>query len=105
MFTFESFELVREALEALCGSGRPLLTETQKFASSDITQSLLTYVGRHREFTSPEEMKRVVSLLHRQAVGAKAEGLFFQVSRRRPLCDSCAGLGLRVLISSARYPP
>jgi len=83
----------------------PLLTETQKFASSDITQSLLTYVGRHREFTSPEEMKRVVSLLHRQAVGAKAEGLFFQVSRRRPLCDSCAGLGLRVLISSARYPP
>jgi hypothetical protein len=25
-------------------------------------------------------MKRVVSLLHRQAVRAKAEGLFFQVS-------------------------
>ncbi|KAI9507117.1 timeless-domain-containing protein [Russula earlei] len=60
MFTFESFEL--------------------KFANSDITQSLLTYIGRHKEFVSPEEMKRVVSLLHRQAVRAKAEGLFFQVS-------------------------
>jgi hypothetical protein len=51
----------------------------QKFANSDITQSLLTYLGRYREFTSPDEMKRVVSLLHRQAVRAKAEGLFFQV--------------------------
>ena len=29
-------------------------------------------------------MKRVVNLLHRQVVRAKAEGLFFQVSRRRP---------------------
>ncbi|KAI0251523.1 timeless protein-domain-containing protein [Lactifluus subvellereus] len=60
MFTFETFEL--------------------KFANADITQSLLTYLGRYKEFTSPEEMKRVVSLLHRQAVRAKAEGLFFQVS-------------------------
>ncbi|KAH9060235.1 timeless protein-domain-containing protein [Lactarius vividus] len=60
IFTFESFEL--------------------KFANSDITQSLLTYLGRYKEFTSPDEMKRVVSLLHRQAVRAKAEGLFFQVS-------------------------
>ncbi|KAH9007386.1 timeless-domain-containing protein [Lactarius deliciosus] len=60
IFTFESFEL--------------------KFANSDITQSLLTYLARYKEFTSPDEMKRVVSLLHRQAVRAKAEGLFFQVS-------------------------
>ncbi|KAI9438072.1 timeless-domain-containing protein [Lactarius indigo] len=60
IFTFESFEL--------------------KFANSDITQSLLTYLGRYKEFTSPDEMKRIVSLLHRQAVRAKAEGLFFQVS-------------------------
>ncbi len=54
-------------------------TPPQKFANSDITQSLLTYLGRYKEFTSPDEMKRVVSLLHRQAVRAKAEGLFFQV--------------------------
>ncbi|KAI0293651.1 timeless protein-domain-containing protein [Multifurca ochricompacta] len=60
VFTFDSFEL--------------------KFANSDITQSLLIYLGRYKEFTSIEEMKRVVSLLHRQAVRAKAEGLFFQVS-------------------------
>lgn len=44
-------------------------------------------------------MKRVVSLLHRQAVRAKAEGLFFQVSRRRRLCDWCPGVGLCVLIT------
>ncbi|KAI0265300.1 timeless protein-domain-containing protein [Gloeopeniophorella convolvens] len=60
MFTFESFEL--------------------KFANSDITHSLLTYLARYKDFSSPEEMKRVVSLLHRQAVRAKAEGLLFQVS-------------------------
>ena len=39
----------------------------------------MTYLGRYKEFSSADEMKRVVSLLHRQAVRAKAEGLFFQV--------------------------
>ncbi|KAF9531181.1 timeless protein-domain-containing protein [Crepidotus variabilis] len=60
LFTFEAFEA--------------------KFAQTEITQTLLTYLARYHEFSSPDCMRRVVSLLHRQAVKAKAEGLFFKVS-------------------------
>ncbi|KAF9266348.1 timeless-domain-containing protein [Marasmius fiardii PR-910] len=60
MFTLESFEM--------------------KFAQADITHTLLAYLSRYKEFSSSDNMKRVVSLLHRQAVRAKAEGLFFKVS-------------------------
>ncbi|KAF8177653.1 timeless protein-domain-containing protein [Pholiota molesta] len=60
MFTFEAFE--------------------SKFAQADIAHTLLVYLARYREFSSSENMRRVVSLLHRQAVKAKAEGLFFKVS-------------------------
>ncbi|TFY59930.1 hypothetical protein EVG20_g7607, partial [Dentipellis fragilis] len=62
MFTFDAFLM------------------SQKFANPDIAHTLLTYLGRYQEFTSPECMKRVVGLMHRQAVRAKAEGLYFQVS-------------------------
>ncbi|CAE6415167.1 unnamed protein product [Rhizoctonia solani] len=51
-----------------------------KFAQEDIAHACLVYLARWREFTSSEQMKRVVSLLHRQAVKAKAEGFFFKVS-------------------------
>ncbi|KAJ3893201.1 timeless protein-domain-containing protein [Lentinula edodes] len=60
MFTFEAFEM--------------------KFAHADITHTLLVYLSRYKDFTDSEQMRRVVSLLHRQAVRAKAEGLFFKVS-------------------------
>ncbi|KAH8102126.1 timeless protein-domain-containing protein [Cristinia sonorae] len=60
MFTFDAFEA--------------------RFANPDVCQTLLAYLARYKEFTSPESMKRVVNLLHRQAVKAKAEGLFFNVS-------------------------
>ncbi|GJE93432.1 timeless-domain-containing protein [Phanerochaete sordida] len=60
MFTFDAFE--------------------QRFANADIAQTLLVYLARYKEFPSAESMKRVVNLLHRQAVKAKAEGLFFKVS-------------------------
>ncbi|KAF8961410.1 timeless protein-domain-containing protein [Flammula alnicola] len=60
LFTFEAFE--------------------SKFAQADITHTLLTYLARYRDFSSSENMRRVVSLLHRQAVKVKAEGLFFKVS-------------------------
>ncbi|KAG7097306.1 hypothetical protein E1B28_004668 [Marasmius oreades] len=60
MFTLESFEM--------------------KFAQADITHTLLTYLSRYKEFPSSDNMKRVLSLLHRQVVRAKAEGLFFNVS-------------------------
>ncbi|KAF9556074.1 timeless-domain-containing protein [Agrocybe pediades] len=51
-----------------------------KFAQAEITHTLLIYLGAYRDFSSSENMRRVVSLLHRQAVKAKAEGLFFKVS-------------------------
>ncbi|QRW13593.1 topoisomerase 1-associated factor 1 [Ceratobasidium sp. AG-Ba] len=51
----------------------------QKFAQ-DIAHACLVYLARWREFTSSEQMRRIVSLLHRQAVKAKAEGFFFKVS-------------------------
>ncbi|KAG8689963.1 Topoisomerase 1-associated factor 1, partial [Ceratobasidium sp. 395] len=51
-----------------------------KFAQEDIAHACLVYLERWREFTSPEQMRRIVSLLHRQAVKAKAEGFFFKVS-------------------------
>ncbi|KAG9123429.1 Topoisomerase 1-associated factor 1 [Ceratobasidium sp. 392] len=51
-----------------------------KFAQEDIAHACLVYLARWREFTSPEQMRRIVSLLHRQAVKAKAEGFFFKVS-------------------------
>ncbi|KAF5391610.1 hypothetical protein D9757_002428 [Collybiopsis confluens] len=60
MFTFETFEM--------------------KFAQADIAQTLLVYLSRYKEFSSSDQMRRVVGLLHRQAVKAKAEGLFFKVS-------------------------
>ncbi|KAI9060063.1 timeless-domain-containing protein [Trametes sanguinea] len=60
MFTFDQFE--------------------QRFVHSDVTHALLVYLGRYKEFTSLEQMKRVVSLMHRQAVKQKAEGLYFMVS-------------------------
>jgi replication fork protection complex subunit Tof1/Swi1 len=56
-------------------------TPSQRFANADVTNTLLIYLGRYKEFgTAHEKMKRVVALMHRQAVRAKAEGLFFKVS-------------------------
>lgn len=52
----------------------------QKFAQFDIAHTLLVYLERYKEFESSDEMKRIVNLIHRQAVKAKAEGLYFQVS-------------------------
>lgn len=60
----------------------PYLPLNQRFANSEVTKTLLAYLARYKEFPSPEQMKRVVSLLHRQAVRAKAEGLFFNVRTR-----------------------
>ncbi|KZT08354.1 timeless-domain-containing protein [Laetiporus sulphureus 93-53] len=51
-----------------------------KFAHTEVTCTLLAYLARYKESSSAEKMKRVVSLMHRQAVKAKAEGLFFNVS-------------------------
>lgn len=39
----------------------------------------LVYLERYEEFTSPDQMKRVVNILHRIAVRLKTEGMFFKV--------------------------
>ena len=77
MFTFESFELVSRIMVVHLYT--LLSWSLQKFAHEEITHTLLIYLGRYQDFESSEQMKRVVSLLHRQAVKAKAEGLFFKV--------------------------
>ena len=76
MFTFEKFEAVRPILCVVVFV--EFSHHEQKFANEDITHTLLVYLARFREL-SADNMKRVVSLLHRQAVKAKAEGLFFKV--------------------------
>lgn len=76
MFTFDMFEAVRCYP---CFRGCLTSPVHQKFAHSDITQTLLACVARYKEFTSADQMKRVVSLMHRQVVKAKAEGLYFNV--------------------------
>lgn len=77
MFTFDKFEAVRPILCVVQGCVE-FSHHEQKFANEDITHTLLVYLARFREL-SADNMKRVVSLLHRQAVKAKAEGLFFKV--------------------------
>jgi replication fork protection complex subunit Tof1/Swi1 len=52
----------------------------QKFATPEITRALLLQLARFKDLaTDPEALRRVVSLIHRVAVRAKAEGLFFKV--------------------------
>ncbi|KAJ7134228.1 timeless protein-domain-containing protein [Mycena epipterygia] len=52
-----------------------------KFATAEIVRALLLQLARFRELEAePDALRRVVSLLHRVAVRAKAEGLFFKVS-------------------------
>lgn len=41
--------------------------------------TLLTYLGLYKEFSDEDQMKRVVSLLHRIAVKAGTPQLFYKV--------------------------
>ncbi|OCF42971.1 topoisomerase 1-associated factor 1 [Kwoniella heveanensis CBS 569] len=52
----------------------------KRFASEAVTNTLLAYLARFQEFEEPEQMKRVVGLMHRQVIKAQAEGLYFKVS-------------------------
>jgi replication fork protection complex subunit Tof1/Swi1 len=40
----------------------------------------MAYLSKFQEFDSPEKVKWLVTLMHRQAVRAKAEGLYFKAS-------------------------
>jgi hypothetical protein len=51
----------------------------QRFADEATLATCMTYLEAYKTFKSPEQMKRIVALMHRQAVKAKSEGLFFKV--------------------------
>ncbi|KAI8459459.1 timeless protein-domain-containing protein [Phakopsora pachyrhizi] len=54
--------------------------EKQRFATDSITDTLMRYIRGYRDFSDSELMKRAVKLMHRQAVCAKSDGLFFKIS-------------------------
>ncbi|KAK4698763.1 hypothetical protein P7C70_g7506, partial [Phenoliferia sp. Uapishka_3] len=51
-----------------------------QFAKEPTLATCMTYLEGYKDFKDPEQMKRIVSLMHRQAIKAKAEGLFFKPS-------------------------
>ncbi|WVR08981.1 hypothetical protein IAU60_006041 [Kwoniella sp. DSM 27419] len=55
-------------------------TFERRFAQEAVANTLLSYLARFQEFDEPEQLKRVVGLMHRQVIKAQAEGLYFKVS-------------------------
>lgn len=51
----------------------------QRFADEAVLATCMIYLESYKTFRSPEQMKRIVALMHRQAVKAKSEGLFYKV--------------------------
>lgn len=79
-FQFSSFEQVRGfAMHSamMCAEGVLIL---QKFATEGVLRTLMSYLSRYKTFAFEYQIKHVVKLLHRQAVKAKAVGLFFKAS-------------------------
>ncbi|KAK4685899.1 replication fork protection complex subunit TIMELESS/Tof1/Swi1, partial [Tremellales sp. Uapishka_1] len=52
----------------------------RRFAQEHVVNTLLTYLGRYREFEEADQLKRIVGLMHRQVVKSQAEGLYFRVT-------------------------
>ena len=51
----------------------------EKFVDEGVLQTYMIYLSQYPEFTSPQQMKRIVNLLHRIAVKSKCEALLFKV--------------------------
>ncbi|KAI5476063.1 hypothetical protein MNV49_000435 [Pseudohyphozyma bogoriensis] len=49
-----------------------------RFCDEPVLQTFMIYLEGYKTFTDPEQLKRIVSLLHRQAIKAKSEGVFFK---------------------------
>lgn len=77
-FTFEAFEQVCRDVTIVILN--PQLTRYQRFAQEGVVHTLLTYLARFHDFDDPEQLRRVVSLMHRQVVKIQAEGLYYKVS-------------------------
>ncbi|BGP38765.1 Topoisomerase 1-associated factor 1 [Rhodotorula kratochvilovae] len=50
----------------------------QRFADESVLATCMVHLQSYKTFRSPEQMKRIVALMHRQAVKAKSEGLFYK---------------------------
>ncbi|GAA5852706.1 hypothetical protein JCM8547_002595 [Rhodosporidiobolus lusitaniae] len=50
----------------------------QRFADESVLSTCMVYLESYKTFRSLEQMKRIVALMHRQAIKAKSEGLFFK---------------------------
>ncbi|GAA5831127.1 hypothetical protein JCM3766R1_006246 [Sporobolomyces carnicolor] len=50
----------------------------QRFADEAVLATCMIYLESYKTFKSPEQMKRIVALMHRQAIKAKSEGLFYK---------------------------
>ncbi|GAA5935882.1 Tof1p [Sporobolomyces koalae] len=50
----------------------------QRFADEAVLATCMIYLESYKSFKSPEQMKRIVALMHRQAIKAKSEGLFYK---------------------------
>ncbi|GAA5823835.1 hypothetical protein JCM5353_006373 [Sporobolomyces roseus] len=50
----------------------------QRFADEAVLATCMIYLESYKTFRSPDQMKRIVALMHRQAVKAKSEGLFYK---------------------------
>lgn len=51
----------------------------RRFATETIVKTCLSYLERHLEFHSLDQLKHVVNLLYRQSVRAQGEELFYKV--------------------------
>ena len=76
-FEFEKFEEVSAPLFHHPMNANHVTRK--KFADESTLQTCMLYLEGYRDFSHPEQMKRIVSLMHRQAIKAKSEGLFFKV--------------------------
>ncbi|SGZ16990.1 BQ5605_C020g09086 [Microbotryum silenes-dioicae] len=54
--------------------------DRSKFADEGVLQTCMTYLESYKSFKTPKQLKRIVSLMHRQAVKSKSEGLFYKPS-------------------------
>ncbi|GAA6062112.1 hypothetical protein JCM10212_000866 [Sporobolomyces blumeae] len=50
----------------------------QRFADEAVLATCMTYLESYKTFKSPDQLKRIVALMHRQAIKAKSEGLFYK---------------------------
>ena len=64
----------------------------QKLGNEAVVATLLEYLELYKEYTSENQMKRVVGLLHRIAVKAELHALFYRVSCAVALCGSIVRL-------------